>query len=246
MSDPVLREQSGSRLVLAAGVLGLGILLGAVAFGIFFHAARSRTDTIQVVGSASERFQSDIAKWRVVLARQVGQNELTAGYALIRSDVARFVAALRAAGIDSSSIGIQPVNAQPVWGPEGRRERYNLVQGLYVVSDVPERLEALALDPGRLLGEGVVLESSQLEFYYSKIAQMKRSLLSKATEDARLRAQEIAGAAGGGIGRMLSARAGVFQITEPYSTEVAAYGIHSTSTKEKEISVTVHATFSGD
>ena len=95
-----------------------------------------------------------------------------------------------------------------------------------------------------LLQDGAVLQASQLEYYYSGIAEMKHSLLAKATADARLRAEEIAGASGGGrLGRMRSARAGVFQITEPFSTDVAAYGIHATNTREKEISVTVHATF---
>ena len=41
----------------------------------------------------------------------------------------------------------------------------------------------------------------------------------------------------------MAARAGVFQITEPYSTEVSDYGVHNTSTRVKEITVTVHATF---
>lgn len=45
---------------------------------------------------------------------------------------------------------------------------------------------------------------------------------------------------------MVSARADVLQITGPYSTEVAGYGIHSTATRDKEISVTVHATFRAD
>jgi hypothetical protein len=35
----------------------------------------------------------------------------------------------------------------------------------------------------------------------------------------------------------------VFQITEPFSTEVSDFGVHNTATKRKEITVTVHATF---
>ena len=265
------RGRGGSRLVLAAGVLALGVLLGAVAFGLFFYQARERAETIQVVGSASERFRADIAKWRVTLARQVGDGELSSGYERIREDLDRFLARLEEAGVPRAAVSVQPVNAQPQWGPQGR-EGYNLVQGLYVVWESPEQLEALALNPGRLLGEGAALESSMLEYYYSGIAELKRTLLARATADARRRAAEIAGGATvpvastdaetaedtvesrdaeppparaepGEPGRMISARAGVFQITEPYSTEVASYGIHSTSTRDKEISVTVHATF---
>jgi hypothetical protein len=46
------------------------------------------------------------------------------------------------------------------------------------------------------------------------------------------------------VGSVLSAQAGVFQIIEPHSTETAAYGVYNTSSRKKEIRVTVHARFS--
>ena len=242
MSSPV---PGTSRWILSAAVLASGVVIGALVFGSFFYAARAKTHTIQVVGSASERFQSDIAKWRLTLARQVGDFELAQGYAALRADLERVVSHIRAAGIDSSAISVQPVNSHPYWGREGVREGYNLTQSLYVVSNNPASLEKLALNPGDMLGSGVALEQSYLEYYYSGIAEVKRSLLAEATEDARLRAAEIAGGEDR-LGGMISGRAGVFQITEPYSTEVSGGGIYSTATKEKEISVTVHATFDGE
>jgi hypothetical protein len=36
----------------------------------------------------------------------------------------------------------------------------------------------------------------------------------------------------------------VFQITEPYSTDVSDYGIYSTATRRKNVTVTVTASFS--
>lgn len=61
--------------------------------------------------------------------------------------------------------------------------------------------------------------------------------------DTRRRAEEIAKNSGMSIEKMVSARAGVFQITEPYSTEVTDYGVYSTSTREKDVTVTVTASF---
>ena len=69
---------------------------------------------------------------------------------------------------------------------------------------------------------------------------MKHSLLRHAREDAQARAEEIAGDA---LGSLVEARAGVFQIREPYSTEVEGYGVYSTSTRAKEMTVTVHAVY---
>ncbi len=240
-------ERGRSPYVLPAALLALGILLGATVFGAFFYNSRAQTSTIQVVGSANERFTSDVAKWRLTIARQVGDFELSSGYAQLHGDLIELTARLQAAGIDSADINIQPVNANPMWGREGERSGYNVTQSLYVVSENPNAIERLALNPGELLEGGVLLEGSYIEYYYSKIAELKHSLLAKATEDARARAEEIAGGeADRTVGAMMSGRAGVFQITEPYSTDVSAGGMYSTSTKEKEISVTVHATFEAE
>ena len=242
-----MASSSRAQFVLPAALLALGILLGALVFGLFFYSARADTSTIQVVGAANERFTSDVAKWRLNIARRVNNDELSAGYAQIRDDLDRVISHLQSAGIDSTAISIQPVNAHQVWGREGLQEGYNLVQSLYVISEDPDRLEAIAINPSSLLESGIVLEGSYLEYYYSQLADLKRALLSKATQDARQRAMEIAGGDGNrDLGRMVTGRAGVFQITEPYSTEVSGGGIYSTSTKEKEISVTVHATFETD
>ena len=87
---------------------------------------------------------------------------------------------------------------------------------------------------------GLVLEGSSLEYFYDDMATLKRSLLRQAREDAQARAEEIAG---DGLGALVEARAGVFQIREPYSTEVEGYGMYSTATRAKEMTVTVHAVF---
>src|SRR5690606_25865013 len=72
---------------------------------------------------------------------------------------------------------------------------------------------------------------------------LKHNLLASATRDALRRAGEIAGSAGREVGSIVSARAVVFQINEPYSNEVSAYGMYNTRTREKQITVTVHSTF---
>ncbi|HEY0672393.1 MAG TPA: SIMPL domain-containing protein, partial [Longimicrobiales bacterium] len=82
-----------------------------------------------------------------------------------------------------------------------------------------------------------------LEYYYSDIARIKHNLLGAATRDARARADEIAKSAGSEVGQIIAARSGVFQITEPYSTEVSGMGMYNTGTRRKEITVTVRADF---
>ena len=118
---------------------------------------------------------------------------------------------------------------------------YDVSQSLLAVSANVDALERLALDPAQLQTGEAFLQGSSLEYYYSGIAGLKHSLLAEATADARQRAEEIAGE--GAVGAMTEASAGVFQITEPYSTETSGGGMHSTATRRKEITVTVHTRF---
>lgn len=238
--DPVIERQGG---VVPAAVLAGGVVLAALVFGVFFARARAPRDTIQVTGAATRSFESDILKWRLVLARPVATGELASGYAGLAGDLASVRSRLEGSGIAFEDIGVQPVNAYPNFDQFGNRVGYNLNQSFYVISKDVERLEGLALNPGELIEGGVVLESSQLEYFYSLLDSLKHDLLANATADAQKRAEEIAGGTGHGIEGIVSARAGVFQITEPFSTEVSDFGVHNTATKRKEITVTVHATF---
>ncbi len=81
------------------------------------------------------------------------------------------------------------------------------------------------------------------EYFVSNLADIKAEMLALATADAKVRAEEIAKSSGNKVCGLLSARSGVFQIRKPLSTDVSDYGIYNTSSKEKEIAVTVTATF---
>ena len=72
---------------------------------------------------------------------------------------------------------------------------------------------------------------------------MKKDLLELAAKNARERADMILKESNHKAGKMIWSQAGVFQIIEPYSTEVESYGMYNTASRKKEIKVTVHANF---
>jgi hypothetical protein len=233
-----------SRPLAAAAVLGLALVLAALVFGLFFYHARSPERTVQVTGAATRQFDTDVAKWRLTLSRSVGLDGLSAGYSALHADVQRVVAQLRQLGLPDSAVTVQPAGASPRYEQGGQVVGYDVSQSLLAVSPNVDALEGLALDPGRLETGEAFLQGSSLEYYYDGLATLKHALLAEATADARQRAEEIAGE--GRVGAMTEARAGVFQITEPYSTDVEAYGVHNTAARKQQITVTVHATFTTD
>ena len=232
------------RTLSAAAALGLALVGAALVFGLFFYNARVPQRTVQVVGAATRPFETDVAKWRVTLSRSVALDGLSTGYSDLHADVLRVAAQLRRLGLADSALLVQPANANPRYSQEGQVVGYDVNQSLLAVSPNVDALEGLALDPGRIETGGAFLQGSSLEYYRDDLAALKHALLAEATADARRRAEQIAGE--GEVDAMTEASAGVFQITEPYSTDVEAYGIHNTASRKQEITVTVHATFTTD
>jgi len=221
-------------------VLTLGMVASSAVLGVSFVEGRRPPGTVRVVGAATVPFSSDVVKWRVQLVRSVPAGGEAAGFQRLRDDRTRFLDRLQVVGVSTEEISLQPVTTNPIYDREGRASGTQLRQTVLVVSRDLAAVESLALDPGGLIRDGLGLEGSKLEYFYEGIAELKRSLLQQASSDARARAMEIAGES---LSEMIEARAGVFQIREPFSTEVQGYGVYETQTREKEITVTVHATF---
>lgn len=80
-------------------------------------------------------------------------------------------------------------------------------------------------------------------YLYSKLEDLKLDLLARATANAKERAKTLANAGGASLGNIMSASQGVFQITQPLSTETASYGMYDTSTVEKDVRCVVNVKF---
>ncbi len=225
-------------------ILGISLIISSVIGGLFFYHSRQQTKTIKVTGAATQSLSSDIVKWRVSIAKTVDLNGLKEGYKLINNDLNTFLSTLEANGIKKDEVTINPIYTNQNYNQQGNVSGYTLVQNIFIISKDLDQLEKLALNPWTFTDQGIFLQSSNLEYYISNIDQVKRDLLADATKDAKQRAEEIVKSSGDVIKNIMTARAGVFQITEPYSTEVMDYGIYNTSTREKDITVTVHVTFS--
>ncbi|MGA9116107.1 MAG: SIMPL domain-containing protein [Bacteroidota bacterium] len=224
-------------------VSALGMILAAAVFGLFFYSSRGPEQAVRVVGAATQRFESDILKWRLTISRSVGPGEVPRGYGMVASDCALVRSVLQTRGVGAKEISLQPVNVVPAYAREGQLSGYSVQQSLVVVSRNVAALEELALNPAPLAAGGLVLQYANLEYYYSRLGELKNTLLAEATRDALRRARHIASSAGMEVGSLQSARAGVFQITEPFSTEVSDYGVYNTASRSKDITVTVNASF---
>ncbi|MBP6949164.1 MAG: SIMPL domain-containing protein, partial [Candidatus Pacebacteria bacterium] len=82
-----------------------------------------------------------------------------------------------------------------------------------------------------------------VDFFYTKLADLRVDLLSMASKNAKERADAIAKSTGDSIGGVKDASQGVFQVTQKNSTDVSDYGSYDTSTIEKKVTAIVRASF---
>ena len=225
------------------GIAGLSFILGLSILGVFLVQSRQSETSLRVVGYASKQFESDLVKWNLTLQRNSSPDALKDGYSRMSSDVNAFKSYLVSKGIPEKDINIQPINSFPTNDNYGNLTSYSITQNVFLLSSDIPKVEQIALDPSFFADRSILLQNSNLSYLYSKLPDLKKQLLSEATKDAVSRAQEISGSAKTKLGKMREARAGVFQITEPYSTDVTDYGIYNTGTRSKSISVTLTAVF---
>ncbi|MCK9584333.1 MAG: SIMPL domain-containing protein [Candidatus Cloacimonetes bacterium] len=225
-------------------LLGIAFIIGISIFSLAFWQSRQASTNLRVVGYSSKLFESDLVKWNLSLQKNVGTNELNQGYKTMNADIKAFKAFLTTQGVPDDKISVQPVTSYQRFDNNGNMMGYNLSQNVFILSEDLDKIEDLALNPDFFAERGMVLNDSRLEYLYTKLPELKQELLAAATEDALARATEISGSAKTSLGKLQEARAGVFQITEPYSTDVSDYGIYNTGTRQKSISVTLTAHFS--
>ena len=117
---------------------------------------------------------------------------------------------------------------------------YELSQSVQIEASDVAKIESVSREITELLNKGVQFNSSPPRYYYTKLADLKIEMISKATEDARIRAEKIAENAGGTLGDLISARMGVFQITGQNSGEDYSWGgAYNTASKNKTASITM-------
>jgi len=240
-------ENRNGWYVWVALILALGLIVSSsiVTWGLL--RVKAAGNTITVTGSAKKEIVSDLAVWTGNFS--VRTKDLKTGYNQLKVNEATVKKYLMEQGIPEKDIEFSSINTgiNYVIGPSGQYtseiESYVLNEEVKVQSKDVQKIKQLALQATDLMNQGLEFQSYPPQYFYTKLPELKVKMLSLATQDAKRRAEEIAGNAGSRVGALRSARMGVFQITPRYSNEISDYGINDTSSLEKEITAVVSCSF---
>lgn len=148
-----------------------------------------------------------------------------------------------------SSISITENHALNEYG--GRTNEiidYTLAQTVTIGSDQIDQVTLVSRNATELINEGVQFKSYAPEYHYTKLDDLKVSMLAEATKDATNRAKLIAENAGSKLGELTHATLSSIKVTPLYSLPYDDYGYgyyvdNDSVSLEKEVTVTVNCTF---
>ena len=238
-------QQKLHPLVWLGIVLGGSFLIATLLGAFTLFRIRAQGDVVSVTGSAKMQVTSDQAKWTTQISRSVRESTLKSGYDQLARDLEGAKSFFAGQGITEAEMTISPINMYEVYEQnQPVDKRYTLSQTITVQSSDVAKVTRASNAIGTVAGKGIIFSSLSLEYYYSKLPESRIALLSQAIDDAKARAKELAKNSGNTIGKLKSASSGVVQVQSLNSTDISDYGMYDTSQIEKQITVTVKATFS--
>ena len=218
----------------------LAIILAALSFSNAYKFKYKSNNSVSVTGLGSKDFVSDLIVWSGSFIRKNGS--LKDAYAELDSDRDKIKKYLLKQGTSTDEIIFSAVDIDKefadVWDDSGTKtisvfSGYRLTQRVQIESKDVDKVEAISRQVTELINSGI-------EFYSTKLAELKIEMIAEATKDANTRAKKIAENAGSDIGALKNASMGVFQIVAQNSAEEYSWGgSFNTASKRKTASITV-------
>ena len=228
-------------IITSSVVIGISLVVCSLLIGSTITKVKGMGQTIRVTGAAFKPIVSDLAVWEGNISRS--SPSLDEAYAGIKSDLEKVKAFMADNGFTESEYEIGTISIRKMYNREREISGYNLKQGIKIELDDVNRVTRLAKDASVLIEKGVEFDSRPPRYIFTGLEPLKLEMIRAATENAKMRAEQLAGSTDMEVGAPRSARVGVFQIRPLRSQAVSDYGINDQSAIEKEIVCTVHISF---
>ena len=236
--------------------IGMFLLGATLAFGLACAAyivsraavKVSRSETIRVKGSASQRVRSDHGSWSGSIAVAAPTQEAAAvKLSAAEKQITQYISAIgfKPEEIVWGSISVSVFHLKNEKGVETNEiYKIQLSRNLEIESKDVDRLETLNRNYTDLVKQGLSVSNFGASYLITNLDDYKMKLLNAATENGFKRAETLAGSAGGKVGPLLSASQGIFQVLAPGGGDISDYGTYDKSTIDKEIKAVVTLEFS--
>ncbi|QCE41807.1 SIMPL domain-containing protein [Psychroserpens sp. NJDZ02] len=228
-------------------IFAIAIVTSSIFLGKAYTDRNKKEGEVQVTGLGKTDFSSDLIVWEGSFSAE--NADLKQAYLTLEEKKSTINSYLSKKGIKPEELIYSAVKTNEkskqlytLTGEYAGQEfvGFELTQSVQIESKEVDKIEKVSREITELLNQGVQFYSQAPRYYYTKLADLKIEMISKATEDARLRAENIAKFSGGNLSDLESAKMGIFQITGQNSGEDYSWGgTFNTSSREKTASITM-------
>jgi hypothetical protein len=240
--------------VVPAAVIGFSLIVCAALLAQTVVRVKSANGMIHVTGSARKQIQSDFIIWK---GRIVSEGpDIAAAYRSLKTSVGKTKAYLAEKGVPAKEILDTPITTHLLYAPSKQppaypgAEVYRKAVGYQLAQEVEVRsnnvglVDSLSRKSTELISRGVVFESEPPQYLYTKLGDLKITMLAEAAKDARARADQIARNSGCRLGGVRSAKMSPLRITPAFAvTEIDYMGTNDNTTLDKEITAVVSVSY---
>lgn len=235
-----------NRNIIAIAIASAGFIIGLAFLGNAVKNRNQADNIVSVTGLGSKAFTSDLITWSGSFTKN--NFELKTAYDDLAADRKVISDYLISKGIKQTEMVFSAVDIQKTYtstnDSNGATHQtfagYNLSQTVSIESREVQKIENLSRNITEIINRGIEFTSSQPNYFYTKLADVKQEMIANATKDAKERAEKIAENAGSKLGNLKKATMGVIQITAPNSNEDYSYGgTFNTTSKDKVASITI-------
>lgn len=238
--------------------IGAIVLLSTVIWSNAFSKKEIKTykNAVSVIGVSTKDVVSDKAVWRISVSKKsLDRAKNIKDITVDENKVRDYIISL---GFDKEALSSSQISVdtnykakETGYGDTTIVENYETksyftinTDDVYKVSEGTNKLRQYSEE------NNIILSSNSTEYTYSKYESEKIPLLKLAIGDAQDRANALVNATSGvsktSIGKILSARQGVFQVNSKNTESVSDYGNFDTSSIEKTIRATVSVDFNAE
>jgi len=229
--------------------LGLGLSLAAglvVSTWIVSTSYTEKNNKITVRGYAEQNITSENASWsgRIDIRHQ----SLDEAYKELSKQMQDFTSLAKVNGFEIASIEWDDTRRHESYKKEAGQyasfntneiEYYNLSKHVEIKSTNITKIKEFSdkIDDFNRQGHSMISNGARYYYPYEKLEKLKLDLLAKATDNAYLRAVEFAKNSKSGVGSLMNAQQGVFQVVAPNTA--SSFDQYDTSSINKIVRIAV-------
>jgi len=222
-------------------ILGVSLLFGLTLLGYILGSSiiqvKELERTVTVKGLAEKEVKADRVLWPIVYL--YADNDQATLYAKLEQDTLKITNFLQKAGfsideMSSSAPAVTDKMAQGYGGSDKIKYRYSAVQTLTLYTDKVDLAQKSMSTIAELGKSGITFRSdsydNKIEFIYTKLNEIKPTMIEQATQNARSSALKFAEDSKSKLGKIKTARQGQFTISsrDKYTPQIKKIRVVST------------------